>query len=133
VTASPSSLPRRLLVVDDEPRFAAFVRDAAEGIGMQVEMAANGQAAKAVFLRFDPDVIVLDIVMPVMDGVEFLQWLAPQGCRARLVLVTGYNPHYGRLAERLGQAKGIGSVTVLNKPVRLHQILAAIGEGAAPA
>jgi CheY-like chemotaxis protein len=126
-------LPRRLLVVDDEPRFAAFVRDAAEGIGMQVEMAANGQAAKAVFLRFDPDVIVLDIVMPVMDGVEFLQWLAPQGCRARLVLVTGYNPHYGRLAERLGQAKGIGSVTVLNKPVRLHQILAAIGEGAAPA
>lgn len=133
MTASPSSLPRRLLVVDDEPRFAAFVRDAAEGIGMQVEMAANGQAAKAVFLRFDPDVIVLDIVMPVMDGVEFLQWLAPQGCRARLVLVTGYNPHYGRLAERLGQAKGIGSVTVLNKPVRLHQILAAIGEGAAPA
>jgi CheY-like chemotaxis protein len=118
--------------VDDEPRFAAFVREAAESVGMQVEMAANGEAAKAVFLRFDPDVIVLDIVMPVMDGVEFLRWLAPQGCRARLVLVTGYNPHYGRLAERLGQAKGIGRVTVLNKPVRLHQLLAAIGEGAAP-
>jgi len=130
---NPSKSPRRLLVVDDEPRFAAFVREAAEGIGMQVDMAVNGEAAKAVFLRFDPDVIVLDVVMPVMDGIEFVQWLAPRGCRARLVLVTGYNPHYGRLAERLGQAKGIGSVTVLTKPVRLQQLLAAIGEKAAGA
>ena len=128
----PSKSLRRLLVVDDEPRFAAFVRDAAEGIGMRVDMAANGEAAKAVYLRFDPDVIVLDMVMPVMDGVEYVRWLGSQDCRARLVLVTGYNPHYGRLAERLGQAKGIGSVTVLNKPVRLHQLLAAIGEAAAP-
>jgi CheY-like chemotaxis protein len=125
---SPS--PRRLLVVDDEPRFAAFVREAAEGIGMQVEMAGNGEEAKTVYRRFDPDVIVLDVVMPVMDGVEFVQWLGEEGCRARLLLVTGYNPHYGRLAERLGQAKGIGSVTVLNKPLRLHQLLAAIGEDA---
>ena len=133
MNASPSNSPRRLLVVDDEPRFGAFVRDAAEGIGMRVDMAANGEAAKAVFLRFDPDVVVLDMVMPVMDGVEFVQWLALQGCRPRFVLVTGYNPHYGRLAERLGQAKGIGSVTVLTKPVCLHQLLAAIDEKAAGA
>jgi CheY-like chemotaxis protein len=133
VSDNPSKSPRRLLIVEDEPRFAAFGREAAQGIGMQVDMAVNGEAAKAVFLRFDPDVIVLDVVMSVMDGVEFVQWLAPQGCRARLVLVTGYNPHYGRLAERLGQAKGIGSVTVLTKPVRLHQLLAAIDEKAAGA
>jgi CheY-like chemotaxis protein len=125
-----SAAPRRLLVVDDEPRFAAFVREAAEGAGMQVETAGNGEEAKAVYRRFDPDVIVLDVVMPVMDGVEFVQWLGEEGCRARLVVVTGYNPHYGRLAEKLGQAKGIGSVTVLNKPVRLHQLLVAIGEPA---
>ena len=122
-----SAAPRRLMVVDDEPRFAAFVREAAEGVGMQVEMAGNGEEAKTVYRRFDPDVIVLDVVMPVMDGVEFVQWLGEEGCRARLVVVTGYNPHYGRLAEKLGQAKGIGSVTVLNKPVRLHQLLVAIG------
>ena len=122
-----SAAPRRLMVVDDEPRFAAFVREAAEGAGMQVETAGNGEEAKAVYRRFDPDVIVLDVVMPVMDGVEFVQWLGEEGCRARLVVVTGYNPHYGRLAEKLGQAKGIDSVTVLNKPVRLHQLLVAIG------
>jgi CheY-like chemotaxis protein len=127
VNANPSSSPRRLLVVDDEPRFAAFVREAAEGVGMQVEMAGNGEEAKGVYRRFDPDVIVLDVVMPVMDVVEFVQWLGEEGCRARLVVVTGYNPHYGRLAEKLGQAKGIGSLTVLNKPVRLHQLLVAIG------
>ena len=131
MNANPSGSPRRLLVVDDEPRFAAFVREAAEGVGMQVETAGNGEEAKAVYRRFDPDVIVLDVVMPVMDGVEFVQWLGQEGCRARLVVVTGYNPHYGRLAEKLGQAKGIGSVTVLNKPVRLHQLLAAIGQPAA--
>ena len=130
---NPSKSPRRLLIVEDKPRFSAFVREAAQGIGMQVDMAVNGEVAKAVFLRFDPDVIVLDMVMPVMDGIELVQWLAPQGCRARFVLVTGYNPHYGRLAERLGQAKGIGSVTVLTKPVRLHQLLAAIDEKAAGA
>lgn len=131
MNANPSGSLRRLLVVDDEPRFAAFVREAAEGVGMQVETAGNGEEAKAVYRRFDPDVIVLDVVMPVMDGVEFVQWLGQEGCRARLLVVTGFNPHYGRLAEKLGHAKGIGSVTVVNKPVRLHQLLAAIGEPAA--
>ena len=91
------------------------------------EVVINGGGEGTASGGTGDDVIVLDVVMPVMDGVEFMQWLGEEGCRARLVVVTGYNPHYGRLAEKLGQAKGIGSVTVLNKPVRLHQLLVAIG------
>lgn len=118
---------RRLLVVDDEIDFAEFVRDLVGRHGFQVETAHNGAIAKQRFHIFLPDTILLDIVMPQTDGIEFIEWLGDMGANIRLVVVTGFDPHYASLAERLATARGLASVAVLTKPVRIAALLEALG------
>jgi len=116
----------RLLVIDDESDFAGFVRDFAERSGFEVATAENGEIAQRRFREFSPDIIVLDVVMPHVDGIEFIDWLAAEGANVRLIVVTGFNPNYGQLAERLAVARGLSSVTVLTKPVRVATLLKAL-------
>lgn len=65
--------PIRALVVDDEPELADLMRRGLEMTGWQVETAHDGFAALKKAREFFPDVLVLDIMMPGMDGVELLQ------------------------------------------------------------
>ena len=118
---------KRLLVVDDEPEFGEFVRKVAAGSGFEVEVTSSAAAFKKVYDAFDPTVVVLDIVMPEVDGMELVQWLAERKSTVHLVVVTGYNPMYSDLARRLGEAKGLRSVTNLAKPVSLAELRAALG------
>jgi CheY-like chemotaxis protein len=118
--------PKRLLVVDDELGFREFVVEVAEGLGFQVESAANGAEFKVLFDASQPDVAVVDVIMPGIDGIELVSWLADQATNLRLIMVTGFTPHYTELAKKLGEAKGLHSVTTLHKPVRLATLREAI-------
>ena len=117
---------RRLVVVDDEPEFGEFVRKVAAGSGFEVEVTSDAAAFKKVYDAFDPTVIVLDIVMPEVEGMELVQWLAERKSAVHLVVVTGYNPRYSELAQKLGEAKGLRSVANLAKPVALSELRAAL-------
>lgn len=118
---------RRLLVVDDEPAFAEFVCDLAGRHGFNVEAAGNGSIAKQRFSAFSPDTVLLDLVMPQTDGIEFIEWLGYMGADIRLIVVTGFDPSYALLAEKLAAAYGLGPVGVLTKPVRAATLLDALG------
>jgi CheY-like chemotaxis protein len=63
---------KRLLVCDDEPAFGRFVKNVAEESGYQVEVTTTWQAFMQAYLTFRPATIVLDIVMPGMDGIELV-------------------------------------------------------------
>jgi CheY-like chemotaxis protein len=117
---------KRLLVMDDEPAFAAFVERAAVGLGFAVETLTRAASFKETCLAFNPTVILLDIVMPDIDGVELVRWLAARGSKARVIVVSGYSPQYGRAAETLGVAGGLSSVVVLQKPLSLAALQAAL-------
>jgi CheY-like chemotaxis protein len=116
----------KLLVVDDEVDFADFVHDLAERNGFEVATAGNGEKAKSSFDQFQPDVIVLDVIMPQADGIEFIEWLGSNGHNVRLIVVTGFSPDYAMLAEKLAEARGLSSVMVLTKPVRAATLLQAL-------
>ena len=116
----------RLLVVDDEPRFRDFVKHVAVKLGFDVECAKDGREFKTLFDAIKPDVVVLDIVMPGIDGIELAQWLAERGEQLHLVIVTGFAPNYATLAKKLGEAKGLLSVTTLLKPVKMAELQDAI-------
>ena len=60
----------RILVVDDEPHILKAVSRRLERSGYQVEVAADGEEALEKFERFRPDLIVLDLMLPRMDGYE---------------------------------------------------------------
>ena len=109
---------RRLLVVDDEPRFRDFVVRVATKLGYEVESAADGKEFMLLCEVFKPDVAVVDVVMPGIDGVELVQWLAEKKAEVHLVIVTGFSPDYATLAKKLAEAKGLCSVTTLTKPVQ---------------
>ena len=99
---------KRVLVVDDEAEFREFIVRFARGLGFEATAVGSGAEFRAVYDEIAPDVIVLDIVMPDEDGLELLSWLGAKGCAARVLIVTGYNPHYRETAEVLGGGAGVG-------------------------
>jgi CheY-like chemotaxis protein len=119
---------KRLRVVDDEPGFRGFVQDAAADLGPEVRSASNGANAREVYLAFRPGIILLDIVMPEVDGLEFMCWLAQQRTTSRLILVTGSNPNFGESATKLAAALGLSYISFLAKPVRLNTLGETLGE-----
>lgn len=116
---------RRVLVVDDNKDFAAVIVTAVQRHGFAVRVAESGLKATGMCREFRPDIIVLDIVMPDMDGMEFIAWLAQTGYEARLIIVSAHS-RYTDLAEKLAQLKGVTIAAVLPKPVRLPVLMAAI-------
>ncbi len=77
-------------------------------------------------IAFRPTTIILDMIMPGMDGNELVLWLAKQKCTARLIIITGYTPDYAENAKVLAQYKGIGTVTTLQKPVEVTELRAVL-------
>ena len=119
-------ISKRLLIVDDELEFGQFVRKVAEGMDFEVEVTTQATHFKESYETFDPTVIVLDVVMPETDGIDLVNWLADRHYRGKLVIVTGFTPHYADMASTLSVAKGMSSVTTLYKPVDLAKLRAAL-------
>lgn len=119
--------PKRLLVIDDEPAFGGYVKEVAEGLGYGVLVTSKADEFAEAYESFDPTVIVLDVVMPEVDGIELVQWLAQEKCKAKIIIVTGYNPHYADAAKRLVSAGDLPSVQTLTKPISLADLRAALG------
>ena len=71
-------MPRHLLVVDDSPQITDLLVQYLEGQGFSVAAARNGKEALNCVNRRPPDLILLDVMMPGMDGFEFMRRLRPQ-------------------------------------------------------
>ena len=80
-----------VLVVDDDPSVRALVRDVLELEGHDVELADDGYAALRAVAARRPDCVVLDVVMPGLDGHEVLALLRGRadGCELPVVMLTG--------------------------------------------
>ena len=119
---------RRLLVVDDEPAFCRFVQDVAQDIDFSVEMTTTGREFMTTYTLFLPKTIVMDIVMPEIEGVELTQWLIQEGFTGKLILVTDYAPNYVAVAQRLADASAQFKTITLLKPVGIDDLEAALNE-----
>ncbi|HHW75709.1 MAG TPA: response regulator [Xanthomonadaceae bacterium] len=118
---------KRLLIVDDEPAFGEFVREVALALGYEVLATTNGKAFQECYAEFHPTTVMLDMVMPDMDGNELLLWLLQQGYAADLIITTGYNPDYASEAKLLAEFNGLNTVTTLVKPFSLAKLRAVLG------
>jgi DNA-binding response OmpR family regulator len=118
---------KRLLICDDEPAFGRFVRNVAEDLGYEVRVTTDGREFMEEYDTFGPTTVILDMIMPGMDGNELVLWLAQRKCMARLIIITGYTPDYAENAKVLAQYKGLGTVTTLHKPIEISRLRAALG------
>ena len=110
--------PRRdrplLLVVDDQLFMRRTARDWLEEAGFAVEEAENGAQAVEMCRRLRPDLILLDAVMPVMDGFEACAALRalPGGRHTPILMMTGLDD-----AESIRRAYGAGATDFIHKPI----------------
>ncbi len=118
---------KRLLAIDDEPDFMEIVRTVAEGLGYEVKITDKADEFAEIYESFDPNVIVLDLVMPEVDGVELAHWLAHEKSQAKIIFITGHNPRYADAAQDLADKGDLVSVTTLSKPVSLAVLREALG------
>jgi two-component system, chemotaxis family, chemotaxis protein CheY len=116
----------RVLIVDDEPTIRELLREALEHAGHTVAEAADGAAAVALARTATFDVAILDVVMPVMGGLEALMDLRRRQPALGVIVISGTAQTdaqpFTRLVERLGVRH------VFTKPLVIQEILAAIAE-----
>ena len=117
---------RKVLVIDDEVEFGRLVGRVAREIGLDVEITTNAKQFMEAVVRFKPDVIVMDMVMPGTEGIELIRWLTKAQYKARVIVATGYNPEYAKMAALMARAEGVLEVTTLAKPARLADLRKAL-------
>ena len=112
----------RLLLVDDEPVLADFVASAARESGYDAILTSDDEQFREEFIANRPDMVVLDLGMPGMDGIELLRFLAEQRFQSLVLIISGFDRRVLESAFRLGEAHGLTMVGPLEKPVRFEEL-----------
>ncbi|MGC1183691.1 MAG: response regulator transcription factor [Candidatus Dormiibacterota bacterium] len=112
--------PPRVLVVDDEPAITDFIKLGLSREGFEVETAPDGRAALAAVDRFAPDVVVLDVMMPRMDGIALTKELAGDPRRG-LVILSARDDTEDRI-----RGLDLGADDYLGKPFEFGELLARV-------
>jgi CheY-like chemotaxis protein len=123
---SRSVTTKKVLVIDDEIEFGRLVGRVARELGQEVEITTNAAQFMEAIVRFKPDLIVMDMVMPGTEGIELIRWLTRMQYKARVIVTTGYNPEYAKMAALMAKAEAILEVSTLAKPVRLADLREAL-------
>jgi CheY-like chemotaxis protein len=113
----------KILVVDDQPINVQLLKRKLEREGMQVIAAYSGQEALDLVAQEKPDLILLDVMMPEMDGIEVCQRLqSSEDTRPiPIIFVTARSSKEGKL-----EGLGVGAVDYITKPIDLDETLARV-------
>jgi len=121
----------RVLVVDDTDDILTLVQGVTQRMGFLTATLNDSTRFMTTFVRFKPDIIVLDIVMPNIDGIEIIHWLADVGFAGRLIVMSGYADG-DRLGRALSDAGERMAIALLRKPFRIAELKAALGSEPGP-
>jgi EAL domain-containing protein (putative c-di-GMP-specific phosphodiesterase class I)/ActR/RegA family two-component response regulator len=111
----------KILVVDDEPDLGELIAAAAQNLGLQCT-ATTDAAALSGLLTPDVTLILLDLMMPDMDGIEGLRLLSELHCKAGIVLMSSIGNRVLETAEKLAKSLGLSVVGRLAKPFQLADL-----------
>jgi len=112
---------RRVLVVDDEDNVTHLVSSALRFDGFETVTASSGTAALTAVAESDPDLIVLDVMMPGLDGLGVLQSLRSAGSQVPVIFLTARDA----ATDRIGGLKA-GADDYVVKPFSIEELLARV-------
>ena len=107
---------RHVLVADDEPAIVEMIRAILEDAGFRVVTAANGSEALRLVEQAEPEVVLLDMNMPVLDGEGFIAAVRERGLGVPIVVMTA-----GSSAQKW--AAQLGADAYLSKPFELASLV----------
>jgi DNA-binding response OmpR family regulator len=116
-------MAKRVLVVDDEPNIVMSLRFLMEREGFEVEVAPTGEAALQALDRGPADLVLLDVMMPSLDGFEVCQRIRsnPAWTNTRIIMLTAK----GREVER-DKGLALGADDYVTKPFSTRELVARV-------
>jgi CheY-like chemotaxis protein len=118
----------KILIVDDDSAVQATIRILLERAGHSVVAAGDGRKGVALFEAEDFDLLLLDIFMPGMDGLETMQLIHQRKPLIPIIVISGHPiaPDSGSATDFLTMATRRGAVSSLQKPFKPAALLAAV-------
>ncbi len=110
-----------ILVVDDEPDIRQLIQEILQDEGYQVAVAKDGEEAHTLIRKEMPDLILLDVWMPDIDGITLYKQLLAEGCQAPVIIMSGHGT-----VETAVEATRLGAYTFLEKPLSMGRLLPAV-------
>ena len=107
----------KLLVVDDEVEICDFLKSFFEERSYEVKTASSGQTALDVVEEFKPHVVLLDIKMPVMDGIQVLKAVKKKYPRIKVIMVTALETR-----DKIEECLRLGADNYITKPLSLEYL-----------
>ena len=113
-------MSRKVLVVDDSIAIARQLTKMVEGFGGYevVGHAKNGAEAVKLFKTLSPDIVLLDIVMPMMDGLQSLRTLMRLDPEAKVIVISSV----GGVGQKVEEAIRLGARSVISKPFDVEKV-----------
>ena len=115
----------RVLLVDDEEEFVSALSERLELRGIEVDSALNGEDALAIMVEKTFEVVILDVMMPGLGGLEVLKQIKSAYPNTQVILLTGH----GATKEGI-EGMRLGAFDYLIKPVDLEEMLEKMKEAA---
>jgi two-component system KDP operon response regulator KdpE len=116
---SLAAAPSRVLVIDDEPAIRRFLRTSLRAEGYDIVEAETGEAALAEVRRRAPDLIVLDLGLPGLDGLEVIRQVREPGSVVPIIVLTSRTDEAGKV-----EALDLGADDYVTKPFGMDELLA---------
>lgn len=117
------SLPKQILVVDDQFGIRVLLREVLEREGYTVHLAAGGTEALSLLQRHAPDLVLLDMKIPGMDGLEILARVRRLVPTQRVIMMTAY----GEL-DLVKEASALGAIGHFTKPFDIDELRRSIAQ-----
>ncbi|KMM36628.1 response regulator [Guptibacillus hwajinpoensis] len=111
----------KILIVDDQYGIRILLNEIFQKEGYQTFQAANGVQALSIVKSEDPDLVILDMKIPGMDGLEILKRIKKMEARALVIIMTAY----GEL-DMIHEAMDLGAITHFAKPFDIDEIKASV-------
>ncbi|MBC7984649.1 MAG: EAL domain-containing response regulator [Candidatus Obscuribacterales bacterium] len=115
-----------LLAVDDETDFLELVAQLAREVGYEVLTANSAEKFREQLARCSPSLVLLDLQIPNMDGVEALRYMARHGVTGGIVLASGMDHRVLMSARQLGESLDLKMLDILQKPAMLEDMEAVL-------
>ena len=123
-SAGPGGGPaKRVLVIDDEAKFGCLIAGFLMGRGYQTDVVSNSNEALGALERFGPQIVLLDVRMPGLSGLELLKHIRATPAPPKVIMVTAMDT-----PDVLDEAMDNGAEGYLCKPIDLNQLAQLIAE-----
>lgn len=116
-----TAIPVRVLVIDDEPPIRRLLRTSLSANGYEIAEAGTGRGGEAELTNFQPDVIVLDLGLPDMNGQDFIRRLRERGSSIPIVVLSSRGDERDKV-----EALDLGADDYVTKPFGVDELIARI-------